>query len=163
VILLFPWSWLGLVVLGFSLLGTLANYVRWRCIDFVVTSDRIVVRNGVLSKSGLEIPLDRVMNISYHQALWERILGTGDLVVESAGESGHQFFSDVAGPSEVQNLIYRQVDAHRDRAEDGLRSGGGGGGQSIPEQIEKLDELRQRGILTQEEFDTKKQELLNRL
>jgi membrane protein YdbS with pleckstrin-like domain len=163
-ILVFPWSWLGLVVIGFALLGSLANYIRWRCIQFVVTSDRIIVRSGVLSKRGLEIPLDRVMNISYKQQLWERILGTGDLVVESAGESGHQLFTDVAGPMEVQNLIYRQVDAYASHNEGGLRaSSSPNNGMSIPEQIEKLDELRQRGILTQVEFDDKKQDLLDRL
>lgn len=161
--------WVGLLCVLVAMFGSVGRYLHWRCINFVVTTDRIIVRQGVLSKSGLEIPLDRVMNISYHQALWERILGSGDLVVESAGESGHQFFSDVADPSGVQNLIYRQVEAYQERQGNGHNNGHGlGGGSdsrepSIPEQIEKLDELRQRGILSTAEFEEKKQELLDRL
>lgn len=156
-------AWIGLLCLFIALLGSTGRYLHWRCTDFVVTTDRIAIRQGVLSKHGIEIPLDRVMNISYHQALWERILGTGDLVVESAGESGHQFFSDVANPSGVQNLIYRQAEAYQDRnASHGLAASMPVP-DSIPEQIEKLAELRRRGILSESEFRSKKQELLDRM
>lgn len=160
------YAWAGLIVIALTLLGSVGNYLRWQTTQFVLTSSRIVVRQGILSKHGLEIPLDRVMNISYHQTIWERILGTGDLVVESAGEDGHQVFTDVAKPAHVQNMIYKL--AERDQRIGNTPLGDGLGGHrprgksnlSVPEQIEKLAELLEKGALSPEEFQQAKRELL---
>lgn len=157
------YAWVGAVIVLIALIGSAGRYLRWKTTDFVLTTDRLIVRQGILSKAGLEIPLDRVTNISFHQALWERVLGTGDLVVESAGESGHQSFTDVARPSYVQNMIYRtaeQAEARRSAVRNEEREGAT---LSIPEQIEKLAELHDRGIITEAEFAEKKQRLLDRL
>jgi len=128
--------------------------------NFVVTTDRIVYRSGVIAKHGKEIPLERVNDISFKQSVFERLIGTGDLSIESAGAQSRETFGDIPKPSVVQNEIYRQMEAatnrHADRAA-GVRQA------SVPEQIEKLDDLRQRGIITQAEFDAKKQQLLDRL
>ena len=94
------------------------RYMAWRTTNFVVTTDRLIYRNGVLAKSGIEIPLDRVNNVLFSQRILERMLGAGDLVIESAGESGRQSFSDVRKPSAVQNEIYRQIEANENRKFD---------------------------------------------
>lgn len=205
--------WLGLLIMVFALVGTLGRYLRWKTIEFVITTDRIISRTGILAKQGLEIPLERIMNISYSQALWERMLGTGNLVIESAGENGHQSYSDMYNPAHLQNLLYRQMEiaSHDTRDMDGMgltdRQGDDddygayekrsqyeraddrllgvdktppGGtpavpphprrhtpsrpqSESIPDQIGKLGELRDRGILTEEEFEKKKRQLLDRM
>jgi uncharacterized membrane protein YdbT with pleckstrin-like domain len=158
------YAWVGVVIVLISLIGSSGRYLRWRTTEFVLTTDRLIVRQGILSKHGLEIPLDRVTNISFHQALWERMLGTGDLIVESAGESGHQSFTDVAGPSHVQNLIYRTAEeAETRRAAELGEARGEGYGLSIPEQIEKLAELHARAIISDEDFEAKKRLLLDRI
>lgn len=160
----FQFALLGLVCLLVAMIGSFGRFLRWRTTEFVLTSDRLVVRQGILSKAGTEIPLDRVTNISFKQTLWERMLGTGDLIVESAGESGHQFFTDVAQPSHVQNLIYRQTELSAHSSDDGAGARHGSKQQlSIPEQIEKLAELRGRGIISDAEFEQKKAELLGRM
>jgi uncharacterized membrane protein YdbT with pleckstrin-like domain len=125
-----------------------------------VTTDRLIFRSGVLSKSGREIPLDRVNDISFHQSLFERMIGAGDLMIESAGERGQEAFTDIPKPARVQNVIYAEIDRSKARDAD---MAAGRAPLSIPEQIEKLDELRQRGVLTQAEFDLKKTQLLDRL
>jgi membrane protein YdbS with pleckstrin-like domain len=160
-------SWVGLIVIALMLLGSVGRFLRWKTTEFVLTSSRIVVRQGILSKHGLEIPLDRVMNISYNQTIWERILGTGDLVVESAGEDGRQLFTDVAKPAHVQNLIYKLAERDQRIGNTPLNDGLGGhhphgakSGLSVPEQIEKLAELRANGALSDEEFQRAKRELL---
>lgn len=148
VVLLIAAGWVGIKVL------------ERQNINFVVTTDRIVYRSGVIAKHGKEIPLERVNDISFKQSVFERLIGTGDLSIESAGAQSRETFGDIPKPSVVQNEIYRQMEAatnrHADRAA-GVRQ------QSVPEQIEKLDDLRQRGIITQAEFDAKKQQLLDRL
>jgi membrane protein YdbS with pleckstrin-like domain len=155
---------LGVVVL--AALGWFGlRYLQWITTNFVVTTDRLIYRHGVIAKHGIEIPLERVNTVFFSQSIFERVLGSGDLVIESAGEQGRQAFSDVRKPSAVQNEIYRQMEANENRKFDriGRRDGGGGGGTSIPEQIEQLDDLRRRGVLTDAEFQAKKADLLRRM
>jgi uncharacterized membrane protein YdbT with pleckstrin-like domain len=142
----------------------LLTYARWATTNFVITSDRLIYRHGVLAKKGIEIPLERVNTVFFSQSIFERVLGSGDLVIESAGEKGSEAFSNVRKPSSVQNEIYKQMEANENRKFDrmGARAGGGSGA-SIPEQIQQLDDLRRRGVLSDAEFASKKADLLRRM
>jgi uncharacterized membrane protein YdbT with pleckstrin-like domain len=138
------------------------RYAKWANTNFVVTSDRVINRVGVIAKHGIEIPLDRINTVFFNQSVFERMLGAGDLGIESAGERGSETFKDVRKPALVQNEIYRQMEA------DSSRSQGGPAvtqqsNLSIPEQIEKLDELCKRGVISEQEFAAKKADLLNRM
>jgi uncharacterized membrane protein YdbT with pleckstrin-like domain len=139
------------------------RYAKWATTNFVVTTDRLIYRHGVLAKHGVEIPLDRVNTVFFSQSIIERMLGAGDLVIESAGELGRQSFSNVRKPSAVQNEIYKQMEANENRKFDRGRSPAPSAELSIPEQIAKLDELRRRGALTEAEFQAKKAQLLERM
>jgi membrane protein YdbS with pleckstrin-like domain len=134
------------------------RYARWATTNFVVTSDRLIHRSGVLAKEGIEIPLERVNTVFFRQSVLERVLRSGDLVVESGGERGRQSFSDIPRPSAVQNEIYRQIEGNQER----MFSGRSAGGLSVVEQLERLDALCRRGVISQAEFATKKAELLER-
>ena len=136
------------------------TYARWVTTNFVVTTDRLIYRHGVLSKHGIEIPLERVNTVFFSQSILERMLGSGDLVIESAGEMGRQSFSNVRKPSAVQNEVYRQMEQNENRKFDRIS---GTRQDSIPDQIAQLEQLRQQGVLTQAEFDAKKQQLLDRM
>lgn len=135
------------------------RYLDWRTTNFVVTTDRLIHRHGVLAKHGIEIPLERVNNVLFSQRLFERLLGAGDLIIESAGESGRQSFSDVRKPSAVQNEIYRQIEANENRKFDRIGRGGAGGA-SVADELAKLDRLRRDGVLSEEEFQAQKARLL---
>jgi uncharacterized membrane protein YdbT with pleckstrin-like domain len=138
------------------------RYAVWATTNFIITTDRIISRKGVLSRSGIEIPLERVNTVFFSQSLFERMLRAGDLVIESAGEMGSSKFTDIRRPLDVQNEIYHQMEDNENRKFDRV-------GQniaapaSIPDQIDKLDELRRRGVLTDAEFNAKKTDLLRRL
>ena len=147
------------LVLG-AVLWLSVRLLRWTTTNFVVTTDRLIFRTGVLSKHGREIPLERVNDITVHASLFERMIGAGDLVIESAGERGQQMFTDIPHPMQVQNEVYRQIEAAQQRDADRMA---GRRELSVPEQLEKLDELRQRGVISQAEFDTKKSQLLDRM
>jgi uncharacterized membrane protein YdbT with pleckstrin-like domain len=158
----------GIIVL--VALGWFAwRYARWATTNFVVTTDRLIYRHGVLAKHGIEIPLDRVNTVFFRQGIFERLLGAGDLVIESAGEMGRQRFSDVRKPSAVQNEIYRQIEANENRKYDRVGQSAAAANAapaaapSIPAQIRQLDELRRQGLVTEDEFARKKQELLDRM
>jgi uncharacterized membrane protein YdbT with pleckstrin-like domain len=156
-------DWLWYVVTGLlviDLLWLLARLAKWATTNFVVTSDRLIYRSGVLAKQGKEIPLERLNDISFNQSIFERLLGAGDLLIESGGERGQQAFTDIKRPAFVQNEIYRQIEASQARDADRMA---GRRELSIPEQLDKLDELRQRGVISQAEFDAKKAQLLERM
>jgi uncharacterized membrane protein YdbT with pleckstrin-like domain len=164
-----PPSYVGvpgaILVLG-CLLVFAVRYSQWITMNFVVTTDRLIYRHGVIAKHGIEIPLERVNTVFFSQSIFERLLRTGDLVIESAGERGQQSFSNVRNPSAVQNEIYKQMEDNENRKFDRIKPMGGasvGGGDSIPEQIRELDELRKQGLLSDAEFNEKKQELLDRM
>jgi uncharacterized membrane protein YdbT with pleckstrin-like domain len=85
------------------------QYIGWFTTSFVVTSQRIVYRTGVLRTTGREIPIGRVQDVTYHQTIVERIVRAGSLTVESAGRYGQDPFPDISRPAEVQSLINRVV------------------------------------------------------
>ena len=102
----------------------------------------------------------------FNQSIFERVIGAGDLGIESAGEGGRQQFSNIRRPNIVQNEIYRQVEGLEERRLRRIGQAASGGTApelSIPEQIEKLDQLRRQGVVTDEEFEQKKRELLDRM
>jgi uncharacterized membrane protein YdbT with pleckstrin-like domain len=77
-----------LALMAVAAMWWVLRYFKWATTNFVVTTDRLIFRSGVLSKAGREIPLDRLNDISFHQSLFERLIGAGDLMIESAGERG---------------------------------------------------------------------------
>ncbi|MFA5786991.1 MAG: PH domain-containing protein [Actinomycetota bacterium] len=138
----------------------LPQILRWATTHFVLTSDRLILRRGVIAKYGKEIPLERINDVTFRQSIWERVIGAGDLVVESAGEQGQQPITDVRRPEAVQKEIYRQAEANQQRMSTQTVAAPA---LSIPEQIGKLAELRDRGVLTEEEFQAKKAALLRQM
>ena len=154
-------SFLAGALLLASLVWFVITYAKWATTNFVITSDRLIYRHGVLSKHGIEIPLERVNTVFFSQSIFERVLGSGDLVIESAGEMGRQNFSNVRKPSAVQNELYKQMESNENRKFDRINPAAAT--SSIPEQISQLDALRQQGVLSQQEFDQKKQQLLDKM
>lgn len=155
----------GVVIFG-VLVWFGVRYLKWITTNFVVTSDRVVYRVGVLAKRGIEIPLERINTVFFSQSIFERMIGAGDLGIESAGERGSETFQDVRKPSAVQNEIYRQMEANTSRTYGAVREANQWAPArepTIPEQLEKLDELRRRGVITEAEFTAKKTQLLDRM
>lgn len=150
------------------------RYARWATTYFVLTTDRVIYRSGVLSKTGIEIPLERINTVFFKQRIFERMLGLGDIAIESASKDGGQVFDDIRKPGAVQNEIYRQMESNENRKFDRVGQSLQGAQaaapaapaapqHSIPEQIEHLSRLRDQGILSEAEFQQKKADLLGRM
>jgi uncharacterized membrane protein YdbT with pleckstrin-like domain len=150
-------SWIAIVLIIVSALWLIFRYAKWATTNFVITSDRIIFRSGVIAKSGIEIPLERVNNVLFNQSIFERLLGAGDLLIESGGEAGQQRFTDIRRPERVQNLIHAQMEVNESRRFSGL----GGGESDVATQLEKLEGMLERGTLTRDEFDDQKRKLLD--
>lgn len=152
-LLLFAAIWFGWV------------YLTWVTTNFVLTTDRCIYRSGVIAKSGVEIPLERINTVFFEQGVFERLIGAGDLAIESAGESGRQEFDNVRSPNDVQNSIYKEMEDNENRKFDRINRNeeATASAASVPQQIEELDALRRRGLLTDAEFEAKKSDLLRRM
>jgi uncharacterized membrane protein YdbT with pleckstrin-like domain len=160
------WFW-GIVALVWA--GWLGlQYLNWTFTHFVVTNSRVIFRTGVLAKHGVEIPMDRVANINFNQSMWERVIGAGDLEIESAGKDGQSRFDDVWHPDAVQQELYKQMEIHAQTraawsAGRPVPAAATTPGASVPEQIQQLADLRDRGVITPAEFEAKKAQLLERM
>jgi len=146
----------ALVPVGF------APFVRWWFTSYVLTTERLITRSGVIARSGIEIPLENITNVLFHQTAFERILRSGDLVIESAGESGQSRFVDVPHPDTFQSRLYR-VREERTRAlsrESGAMVAEAVGSDPT-ERLERLARLHREGVISDEEFADKRQQLLD--
>jgi len=100
------------------LIFTIVPFLRWRTTHFVITSHRVLVRRGILSRSGRDVPLSRINDVSFEHSLFERLLGCGTLVIESAGERGQVSLSDVPRVELVQGELYQLIEDDAERRED---------------------------------------------
>jgi hypothetical protein len=153
----------------------------------VLTTERLIFRSGVVAKFGREIPLERINDVTFSQSLFERLIGAGDLLLESAGEHGQSRFSNIRDPEAVQLEIYRQMEAN-DRRRAGYaatqphpavydHTGPAPHADRTPtpptrtptptptplDALERLADLRDRGAVTEEEFQRMKRDLLDRM
>jgi uncharacterized membrane protein YdbT with pleckstrin-like domain len=149
----------GALIVGFLLLlaYVVPRVVAWATSIFVVTTDRIIHRKGLIAKFSMEIPLEAVNDVRFEQGVFERMIGAGSLVIESAGERGRQVFSDIRHPEEVQREIYAQGEANKQRMYQG---GPPRGAPSAAGELERLADLRDRGVLTPQEFEAQKRRIL---
>lgn len=144
---------LGIIVVCAALLAV--DIVKWRTTYFVVTTERIIFRQGVVARDGVEIPLDRLANVNFSQSALERILGVGDILLQSGGQDGEQTFSDISRPDEVQKTITSTLSERSNRRFEGAPSLTG-----LAHELERLEALRDRGTLTDAEFEEQKRRLL---
>jgi uncharacterized membrane protein YdbT with pleckstrin-like domain len=166
---------LGVVVLLATVVG---RVLRWATTHLVLTTERLIFRSGVVAKFGREIPLERINDVTFSQSLFERLIGAGDLLIESAGEQGQSRFSNIRDPEAVQLELYRQMEAN-DRRRAGYATTQPHHPVAHPaadrtpvpptrapsplDDLERLADLRDRGAVTEEEFQRMKRELLDRM
>jgi uncharacterized membrane protein YdbT with pleckstrin-like domain len=138
----------------------LRDLVEWLTSNFVVTTDRVIHREGFIAKRSMEIPLEAINDVRFQQGIFERIIGAGTLVIHSASEAGRQEFADVRDPEMVQKTIYHQGELNQQRMR--------GTGAVVPQapsmttELQRLADLRERGVLTEDEFQEQKARILGR-
>jgi uncharacterized membrane protein YdbT with pleckstrin-like domain len=148
-----------LVVGVVGLLALIAYPVRrlvwWLTSNFAVTSDRLIHREGFIAKRSMEIPLEAINDVRFEQGIVDRLIGAGTLVIQSASEQGRQVFENIRDPEEVQRTIYRVGERNKERMFQGPPAA-----PSVATELERLADLRARGVLTEEEFQAQKQRIL---
>jgi uncharacterized membrane protein YdbT with pleckstrin-like domain len=153
-----PLFW-AVIAIGLAIFAwyPLRELVAWATSHFVVTSDRIIHRRGFIAKYSMEVPLEAINDVRFEQGILDRMIGAGTLVVQSASEAGRQVFDHIRRPEEVQRTIYHQGELNQQRMVAGRR---GTGSPSATSELERLADLRARGVLTEDEFRAQKRRIL---
>lgn len=129
-----PWNTVGLIAIGVVALVLvvwlfLVPFVRWRTTHFIVTTDRLIAREGVLKRTGIDIPMGRINSVQFEHGLLDRVFGCGTLMIESASDEPLRF-EDIPHVEKVHTVIYREVN---DNPHDDYRAG-----LQSPQQTEPL-------------------------
>lgn len=149
------WAIVALLVAWFVVV--IAGFIRWWTTQHVITNERLIHRTGLIAKAGKEIPLEVINDVTFTQSMFERLFGTGDLLIESAGTHGQSRYSDIPDPERVQSLIYEVREGRKMEMESG---GGRAAPESAAAQLATLSRLHDEGKLTDAEFEAEKRKLL---
>lgn len=85
-----------------------APLISWKCTHFIVTDRRVLIRQGVITHSGIDIPMGRISNVQFRHGLVDRMLRTGTLIIASASDDPLEF-DDIPRVQRVHSLLYQQV------------------------------------------------------
>ena len=94
-------------------------FLGWLASTYTVTNRRLITRTGVLTRTGHDIPLNRISDVSYERSLLDRVLGCGSLVISDASEEGRVVLDDIPDVERVQLQISDQLFHGSRSADDG--------------------------------------------
>lgn len=111
-----PLQYLILIVaVGALFYLSIRPWLRWVTTRYVITTERVLLRHGVLTRTGHDIPLGRINDVGFQQTLFERLFGSGTLSIESAGERGQLSLASVPNVEQVHLRLYELGDDLRGR------------------------------------------------
>ena len=151
-----PLPLLGLLLLLLPLGHFLVRYITWRNEQYIVTNRRVMEVRGVYKKHVSDSSLEKVNDVVMEQSALGRLLDYGDIRIITGADIGVNIFRRIAHPIRFKTTMMDQKAAQSERPPE-ARS------EDIPDLLARLDDLRQRGVITQEEFEREKRELLDRL
>jgi uncharacterized membrane protein YdbT with pleckstrin-like domain len=94
---------------------SLRPWISWRTTHYVFTDHRVLIRRGVLKRTGRDISLQRINDVGFSQSLWERMVNAGTLTIESAGEQGQETLTDMPRSDEMQQKLNRLIEEDSNR------------------------------------------------
>ena len=156
---IYPQATLGYVLVLVPLIGMVRDILVWSNRQFIVTNRRVVQASGVFSKEVLDTSLEKVNDVKMTQSFFGRLFDYGDIQILTASELGVDQFRNIADPVKFkttmlnakEKLGYEEMGVRAQPEED------------IPSLIAGLDDLRKKGIISEEEFQQKKTELLAKM
>ncbi len=155
---LIPDTWtvvaaLAIIISVFPLVDTVRIYLDWFNERYAVTNRRVMLIKGIINKHVSDSALEKVNDVVLVQSVAGRLLGYGDVEIITGSDIGVNFFKRIARPVDFKREMLNQKES--------LGGKGDGGQGDVAELLAQLDDLRRRGILTDEEFEAKKQQLLD--
>jgi uncharacterized membrane protein YdbT with pleckstrin-like domain len=135
------------------------DFVR-RSNDYVLTNHRLIQETGILSRRSIDSRLDKVNNVEYRQTLWGRLLNYGDVEIDTASDAGVAVFRNISHPLQFRNAILAAAEQYRAA---GRFPPSAPAGPSGAERMRQLKALFDDGLISREEYEAKRRELLSQL
>ncbi|MFN2543964.1 MAG: PH domain-containing protein [Actinomycetota bacterium] len=129
-------------------------FIAWATTHIVVTTHRVIRKSRWIGMHWVEISLDKVNDVHYTQNVLERVVRAGDISIESAGKAGQEVFKDMPDPGRIQRLLSEMKGAGAARPRPGQLS--------VADELTKLRDLHDDGLLTDAEFRLVKERILER-
>jgi len=135
---------------------------------WAVTNLRVIDEYGVFSNNTKESPLDKINNVSYLQSFWGKIFGYGNVQIQTAAEIGSTTYFAVENPKELKDSIthmqeeykQHQIKKQANELANAIVAGQQNNKTDVAAELEKLYELKLKGILTDEEYNNRKTKIL---
>jgi uncharacterized membrane protein YdbT with pleckstrin-like domain len=149
------------VVVGVALIWALARYVELAANQYVLTDRRLLRLHGILSQSSMDSYLDKINNAEHHQTVWGRLFGYGDVEIDTAAESGAEVFPRISQPLAFKRAIDQAIVAYHN-APPG-QPAAATASSSGAERIRQLKRLLDEGLISRDEFEAKRKQLLDQI
>jgi hypothetical protein len=149
---------IGFVLVLVPLAGMVRDFLIWYNRQYVVTNRRVIQISGVFSKDVRDSSLEKVNDVKMNQSFFGRLFDYGDIEILTASETGADVFRRIGDPVKFKTAM---LDAKERLGFDEM--GVEGHTTDIPTLIAGLDDLRKKGIISDEEFQQKKAELLAKM
>jgi uncharacterized membrane protein YdbT with pleckstrin-like domain len=146
-----------------ALIWALARYVRLRANRYVLTDRRILRLTGLFSRSSMDSYLDKVNNVEHHQTFVGRLLGYGDVEIDTASGNGAEVFRRISNPLGWKRAMDAAVAAYHNASAGRGAAGAAAAAPSGADKIRDLKRLLDEGLISEAEFNAKRQQLLNQI
>jgi uncharacterized membrane protein YdbT with pleckstrin-like domain len=155
----YPIAAFGSILVLVPLIGMIRDILIWYNRQYIVTNRRVMQVSGVINKNVVDSSLEKVNDVKMSQSFFGRLFDYGDVEIMTASELGVNLFKRIGDPVKFktamlnakEKLGFDENQVHVQREDD------------IPSLIARLDELRKQGIVSEEEFQKKKAELLAKM
>lgn len=146
----------GFIFILFPVFSMIRDILQWTNRQYIVTNRRVIQIAGVMNKNVTDSSLEKVNDVKMVQSALGRILNYGDIEILTASELGTNTFRQIARPIRFKQAMINSKE-RLDHSQNDTDQ------ESAASLIQKLDQLRQAGILTEDEFQNKKSELLAKI
>jgi uncharacterized membrane protein YdbT with pleckstrin-like domain len=155
-----PMVALGYLLVVLPLISLLRDVLIWSNRKYVVTSRRVIQLFGVFNKNVTDSSLEKVNDVKMSQSYLGRMFDYGDIEILTASELGVNKFTHIGRPIQYKTAMINAKEKLERVPAAAIPERPAGGAEDL---MAKLGELRQHGILTEEEFQVKKAGLLKKM
>jgi len=109
---------LVLALIAGSALVVLIGFLRRVATVYTITTRRLHIKHGLISRDVQETKIERVQDVNYTQSFYQRMMQIGDIDFDTAAEDASGFvFAGVAQPEEVVDRVHHATEPRGGRAE----------------------------------------------
>jgi uncharacterized membrane protein YdbT with pleckstrin-like domain len=155
----------GYFLLIIPFVGMARDYIDWSSRQYIITNFRVVQVWGIVNKNVIDSSLEKVNDVKMDQSFFGRIFNFGDIEILTASELAPNLFRHIGDPVHFKTTMLNAKERleHEGTRPDEVKTAEEADRSDIPALIEQLHNLRERGVLTEEEFQKKKAELLTKM